>query len=175
MSFWTGFAKRAAADKAVSTVAVVRGGKLLMGRRRDNGRWTCPGGHLEDHEDPLMGAVRELREESGLEADPKQLSHLKTVKVVKPDGGKLTVHAYCLHLGGAQRTTMRGDPDGEVHRWHWVNYAGGLSAQIAGNLHVPMERNVLMKALGADRADAAAPLQKAAFWRGFGPVHGVAV
>jgi 8-oxo-dGTP pyrophosphatase MutT (NUDIX family) len=38
-----------------------------------NGSWQLPGGHCEKKESLLMGAVRELREETGIIARPEQL------------------------------------------------------------------------------------------------------
>ena len=48
----------------VSTVAVFDGDKMLWGKRRDNSRYTNPGGHLDPGEDPKAGAKRELMEEA---------------------------------------------------------------------------------------------------------------
>jgi ADP-ribose pyrophosphatase YjhB (NUDIX family) len=48
-------------------------GRLLLGRRAidpDRGLWDIPGGYLEEHEHPLDGLRRELREETGLEIEP---------------------------------------------------------------------------------------------------------
>jgi hypothetical protein len=39
----------------VSLVAVFSDGKLLLGKRRDNGKWTLPGGHLEEGRGPDRG------------------------------------------------------------------------------------------------------------------------
>ena len=51
---------------------------LLVERARPPGlgEWTIPGGHLELGEDADEGAVRELREETGLVADPDDLRFL---------------------------------------------------------------------------------------------------
>ena len=55
--------------------AVVRGdGKFLAIKRRDNGHWELPGGVLEPGEPATAGAVREVREETGLIVEPVRLS-----------------------------------------------------------------------------------------------------
>lgn len=140
--------KAATGMKEVAVVGVIKDGKILMGKRRDNNKWTNPGGHLEEGEQPIQGAIRELKEESGIEVQPHQLSHLCSETVTKPGGEKLKVHAYRCNLGEATSTSMKEDPDGEVFRWHWVNADGRNNKEIYNNLHVPAGENVLLKALG---------------------------
>ena len=66
-------------DKPKGTLAVVRQkGRILMIRRAEHierapGYWGLPGGVLEEGELPTAGAVRELREEVGLEGEAVQL------------------------------------------------------------------------------------------------------
>lgn len=141
--FWSGFYKAAADRKEVSTVGVIKDGKILMGRRRDNGKWTNAGGHLDPGESPLDGAVRELYEETGLKCDPKDLVHLRTEDVVTPTGKKYRIHAYKLELNEGS-TSMKDDPDAEVERWHWLKMP--LNSEVMDNLHSP--KNVLLKGLG---------------------------
>jgi 8-oxo-dGTP pyrophosphatase MutT (NUDIX family) len=116
-AFYKSFLKHAKAlRKEVSTVAVMKDGKMLMGKRRDNGKWTAPGGHLERGEDPLDGAVRELFEESGIKVDPKDLKFIKTI--TNKDNG-YTVHGYRYDVDDKISTSMKNDPDNEVYRWHF--------------------------------------------------------
>jgi 8-oxo-dGTP diphosphatase len=59
---------------AVSAIVVDEGGRLLLARRAfepDAGLWDTPGGFLEEGEDPLAALRRELREETGLEIEPR--------------------------------------------------------------------------------------------------------
>ena len=46
---------------------IVRDGKILFQRRTDNGRWGLIGGLLEMNETYRQAALREIREETGLE------------------------------------------------------------------------------------------------------------
>ena len=76
-------------------------GRLLLLRRHaedlGGGRWATPGGKIEPDEKPLAAAVREIKEESGLDIDPVYLGrhelrmphgtvHIQTFKAhVYPD------------------------------------------------------------------------------------------
>lgn len=44
--------------------------RLLLMRHADSGRWVLPGGAVEPDEQPAAAAVRETREETGLEVRP---------------------------------------------------------------------------------------------------------
>ena len=54
--------------------AIVDGERVLVTRRRDNGKWEPPGGTLEPTETIVDGLVREVREEVGLEIVPGRLT-----------------------------------------------------------------------------------------------------
>jgi len=74
-------------------VAVVAEEGVLLTERAVEpgvGEWTVPGGHLELAESPREGAARELREETGIRADPEALTLLDTFSA-SPFGGKRIV------------------------------------------------------------------------------------
>jgi len=74
-----------------SGVALVApSGALLMQERDehpilDPGRWGVPGGHLDDGETFLAGAVRELEEETGVALPPEALTLVAEVRVDHTD------------------------------------------------------------------------------------------
>jgi 8-oxo-dGTP diphosphatase len=70
------------------------GGRLLMVRRRDDGRWDLPGGRVEVGEATQDAAARELLEETGLRAH-----HLSLLDIFSGPG---TLHTY---------------PDGDTVAW----------------------------------------------------------
>lgn len=55
-------------DFAATTFVVDRGRTLLLHHRK-LGRWFPPGGHIDPNELPHEAALREVREETGLEAE----------------------------------------------------------------------------------------------------------
>lgn len=59
--------------------------------RKDAGHWTIPKGEIESDEDYLATAMREFKEEVGIEIDPK--SKFIDLGSIRQKGGK-TVHAW---------------------------------------------------------------------------------
>ncbi|MDX9865374.1 MAG: NUDIX domain-containing protein [Anaerolineaceae bacterium] len=49
------------------------GARILIIRRRDNGMWCQPGGHIEPGESVAEACAREVREETGLEVEVLRL------------------------------------------------------------------------------------------------------
>lgn len=110
-------------------------GRLLMGRRRDSGKWTMPGGHLEPGEGATAGAARELREEAGL-TDP--LEHIGS----GTPGAGLLVH--CFRCQTISLPSSAADPDEEVEQWEWQDLP--LPPDVLADLHAP--RNVTLALIG---------------------------
>lgn len=131
-------------SREISSVGVLYRGKLLMGKRRDSGRWTLPGGHLEEGESPYEAAVRELEEESGIEAS--NISAMGSVEVVKDDGERIKVHAFVTKVDDDFWETDE-DPDQEVKKWKWVDLSDGLPKKIRENLNNQND-DVVLKLMG---------------------------
>jgi 8-oxo-dGTP pyrophosphatase MutT (NUDIX family) len=133
--------------KEVASLAVFnQDGRMLWGKRRDNARFTMPGGHLDENEHPYHGARRELKEETGINIDNTPLEHLGSEPVVTHSGKNYIIHAFKVVVPKGTKTTMGADPDKEVHRWDWHNVEGGLPNKIKSNLHSP--RNIVLEKLG---------------------------
>jgi len=63
-------------DKRISSAAMVledQAGRLLIVKANYKKHWTLPGGIVDRHETPLDAAVRETREEVGIEIDRSQV------------------------------------------------------------------------------------------------------
>lgn len=129
--------------KRVAAIAIINDHHMLMGRRKESRAFTNPGGHLNEGEDPKAGAVREVKEETGLDLDPHYFKHLETRVVKKPDGEKIEVHGFRVDLRSKPATTKTDDPDDEVERWQWIKLDTDLD-HIKDNLHVPLGDNVLL-------------------------------
>ena len=91
--------------KVAAGVLVEHEGKVLLVRRRLNprqGLWTLPAGFVDFDEDPAQAAVRECREETGLEVEITGL--LDVLAGREHEHGADIVVVYCAQVvGGEQR------------------------------------------------------------------------
>lgn len=81
--------------KVAAGVIVERDGQVLLVRRRlapRRGLWTFPGGFVDYRETPIHAAVRECREETGLEVEVTDL--VAVVSGEERDGGADIVIVY---------------------------------------------------------------------------------
>ncbi len=104
----------------IVTVGVICGREILTGKRRDNGLWTSPGGHIDEGEGVLEAAVREVKEESGIDIHFNQLEIIKVERVVSHRTGvPFVVFAFIARIE-KESATAKHDPDKEISEWKWV-------------------------------------------------------
>lgn len=75
--------------RAAASMAVFKDGKILIGRRAKGtlaGRWSLPGGHVEPGETARDAALREVREETNIDAELVGLVDVHDVIHREPDG-----------------------------------------------------------------------------------------
>ena len=72
----------------VSAVVVDADGRVLLGRRADNGRWAVISGILDPGEQPAVAVAREVLEETGVTVEVEGLAavHTDPDAVVYPNG-----------------------------------------------------------------------------------------
>lgn len=126
-----------------ATIIVRRGDKFLMGKTRENGRYTLPGGVVEDIESMHQGAVRELAEETGLQA--KKLKFLGSRLVESEMGKPVEVAIYEHSADEAAKPSGKNDPDKEVAKWEWHS-TKQLDSEVLANLKHP--NNVALDHMG---------------------------
>jgi 8-oxo-dGTP diphosphatase len=110
----------------VGAYAVVeRDGALLLARWVGSQRWTLPGGGLDHGEDPRLGAVREVEEETGYQVELRQLLTVESFRqlVERPDG-PVDHQTICIVysaevVGGELRHEVGGSTDAAA----WVPLA----------------------------------------------------
>ncbi len=92
--------------RAAASAAVFREGKILRAQRAKEplaGIWSLPGGHIEPGEKALDAAIRELREETGIQADLKGIADVKDV-ILHNDDGSLRAHYVITAFYGVWRS-----------------------------------------------------------------------
>ena len=116
------------------TVATVvqAGGKFLVVEERVNGKptWNQPAGHLEADETLLQAAVRELQEETGIQAVPQAFLGLH--QWIAPDDTPFIRFLFALDLADICDTQPQ---DSDIDCCHWLS-AGTIltSAQLRSPL-----------------------------------------
>ena len=91
---------------------------VVKGWLSANDRWEFPGGGLHKGEAPLHGLLREVREEIGLELEPKQVQPLMTSQV-KSKGFRFNLHIYTASLSGTPTLKLQRF---EIASAEWVDY-----------------------------------------------------
>jgi ADP-ribose pyrophosphatase YjhB (NUDIX family) len=126
-----------------------RRGEILLMKRADGSGWCLPCGFVEPNEKPSEAAIREAREETGLEVKIKQLVGVFTRMPGAKNGPHTVIGIVylCEISGGELRLSHEGSdlrywPIEEVQDWHpgHENYArtayrlwesGGLLAAVS--------------------------------------------
>ncbi|MDR1064071.1 MAG: bifunctional nicotinamide-nucleotide adenylyltransferase/Nudix hydroxylase [Azoarcus sp.] len=120
------YKKRWGAGPFVTLDAVVTAAEhvLLVRRKHTPGKglWAIPGGFLEGRERLLQGAIRELKEETGLDVSDAALADaLRAVAVFDhPDRsqrGRIITHAHWFGLPSGDLPTVQGADDAAEARW----------------------------------------------------------
>lgn len=110
----------------VTTDAVVIcSGHVLVVKRKFNpgkGLWALPGGFLKANESIEDGAIRELREETGIDVPKAALkTRIKDNKVFDYPGrslrGRTITHAFCIELVDKELPRVKASSDAAEVRW----------------------------------------------------------
>ena len=125
------------ADKKTKRVAIgllVDGNdRVLMGKRNDTDKFTVPAGHIENGECPFLGMIRELKEETGLDA-----KEVKLVQAGMQDG--ILLYLFKVKVCCDQKIDASNDPDNECDDWTYEDPFDHIE-----ELHIPAEKNIAIK------------------------------
>lgn len=86
-----------------SAVLIIEGDKILLGRRNKEpyfGRWVLPGGKIEYGETHQQAAIREAKEELGIDIDVLRLAGRGIYYILSPDEHRMIVYSIARLLGG---------------------------------------------------------------------------
>lgn len=122
------------APKKAASIIVRRGDAFLMGRRKD-GTWALPGGHIEKGESHHQGALRELSEETGMQAS--KLKFLGGRMVEPKQGQSVHVNLYEHQDLDMVKPSAKADPDKEFKSFKWFSTKEPLPEDVLGSLAHP--------------------------------------
>ena len=103
-------------------VVIEKGGTVLLGRRRGGfgaGTWGLPQGYVEYDEDYLSAAIREVKEETGLDVEIRSVINVVS-NLLSPDLHTLGIVLRANVIGGELRA---GD---DLETLEWVPLSGPL-------------------------------------------------
>ena len=130
----------------VSVVVLDADGRLLLTHRVDTGEWAVPSGILEPGEQPGPAALRELREEAGIEAELVRITSVDVSPAIHYPNGDVAQYLDVCFLARHVRGQARACDD-ENHDVAWF---------APGTLPEPLAATSRARIEHALRADAAA-------------------
>jgi len=152
-----------------ATGFVVEGSRTLLHWHKRLQQWMPPGGHIEPDEDPVQAVLREVREETGVEAEviptapdlpfpyPGQVPPPNAILIEESaEPGEPHQHIdliyFCRPVGGADHDPALGD-------FHWLdeealrsNQPLQLAPPLADGVDLPLAEDVRLLAIKAIEA-----------------------
>lgn len=114
----------------VGVVLLNRTGELiLLGKRREDGMWTGPGGSANEGETPRQAAIREVFEETAVQLGE---DFLKDLPILTAKNGK-QVHCFLAYDYSMGEPSPKHDPDKEVKKWNWYSLSEELPSPMDEN------------------------------------------
>lgn len=109
----------------VSEVYIRYQDEVLMFKRSEHkkkfpGFWSIPGGHIDEGEDPLTAAIREVQEETGITVTPSEIK-LKVVALHHHLDRQELYLAFAFEVRLPEKPSVQANSDEGAA--HWVNVA----------------------------------------------------
>ena len=105
--------------RPAAAVAIINDHKILMLKRIDNGKWTLPGGTMELNESLIDCAVREVKEETGLEINVTDVIGTYTdpdIRIEYSDG-EVRREFTIVYFGTASNSEVVIDDESSAYAW----------------------------------------------------------
>ncbi len=106
----------------IHTIITKRGEILILKRSKNNfflnGEWDTPGGTLKDGENPIDGAIRETKEETGLDINNLTLFYFNSVVDKAKDKQFITLIFLAECIGNPKKIILN---KREHDDFYWIN------------------------------------------------------
>lgn len=100
-------------------VILTDGKKIALGKRNDTGKWCIPCGHIEYGESFIDTAIREVKEEIGINSEP--------LKIINVESNNLLSNSYITIVILSKPLSYELYPaDGEMTETKWFDITGSL-------------------------------------------------
>ena|SRR3989344_2747540 len=116
-------------------VMVFKDGKVLLGKRKNShgaGEYAWPGGHLEFHESMIECAIREVKEETGMEI--QNVKFLRIMNFIIPEKHYADISFSADWKSGEPQTL---EPE-KCEGWKWYNL-DSLPSPLFGTMETSIE------------------------------------
>jgi len=113
---------------------IIEGGKVLLDKHGDSNYWKFPGGRQRDDNSFFDNAIREVKEELGIEIEIISAPFAVIVERVENDVKEYVVLIHYL----AKRLTEIIKPGADIRQWAWHD-VNNLPADCAENIRPAVE------------------------------------
>lgn len=113
-------------------------GNFILGERKDSGKYTFVGGHIEDGETPEQALIRETREESGLQLSLGEYEFLS-----KLSDDIVDIYLFGVKVNDVSSLRSDLDVDGEFSQFNMYS----LDELKDIDLHIDYDKNLVVKYL----------------------------
>lgn len=105
--------------RPAAAVAIIDDGCILMLKRMDNGKWTLPGGTLELNESLIDCAIREVKEETGLNITVMDVIGTYTDPDIRIEysNGEVRREFTVVYYGAATNCEIIIDDESSTYAW----------------------------------------------------------
>ena len=106
------------------------------------GKWTLPGGGIDFGEDPKDALVREVKEETGLNAQVKELLDISSEVVSFRDNREGTHDVFSIHAvriiysAEVESGNLKVEQDGSTDACAWFSYAEAIELPLTNLAYV---------------------------------------
>ncbi len=109
--------------RPAAAVAIIKNNEILMLKRADNNKWTLPGGTLELNESMIACAVREVKEETALEVEIKDVIGTFTDPKIRVEysDGEVRREFTVVYYGECSGSAIAIDNESTVYKWIKIN------------------------------------------------------